>query len=190
MIQQKMVLHTAQFMLDLETFGLDSNAMIVSIGVCKIDFLNRTVGRKFYRNINPESYKGLDYSIEPSVVKWWMGRSEEAREQLINPTEAISIRQALAELTSFLLSTAAGDPIVVWGNGVDFDNAIIAHHYKQTGIKQPWTFRENRCYRTVKNIFRDGPFPVDSEISHHALQDAIWQASHLILINNRHNLGL
>jgi hypothetical protein len=190
MIQQDLAVHTAHIMLDLETFGTEPNAMVTSIGACEIDFLNSQVGRKFYRDINLNSYKKLDYSIDPDTVLWWVGKNEVARNQLTNPIDPVSIRQALVDFMSYVKRVSGGSRVNIWGNGVDFDNAILKHFYRQENLILPWTYRDDRCYRTIKNIFIDGPLPAENESVHHALHDSVWQANHLILINNRHNLRL
>ncbi len=77
----------------------------------------------------------------------------------------------------------------MWGNGSDFDNTLLEEAYRATGIKPPWRFTGNRCYRTVKNLFPDvWVDPVGT--AHNALDDATYQANHLIAISNLHDFNL
>ena len=47
---------------------------------------------------------------------------------------------ALQSLAVFL-----GENAILWGNGSDFDNAILANAYRAIGQQQPWKFWNNRC---------------------------------------------
>lgn len=67
---------------------------------------------------------------------------------------------------------------MIWGNGATFDNMILRNAYLATGQRQPWNFRDDVCFRTVKYLF-----PLKKEfqgVRHHALDDARNQAKYLI----------
>jgi hypothetical protein len=69
------------------------------------------------------------------------------------------------------------------GNGVDFDNVILANAYSACMLKQPWSHKSNRCYRTIYNETKDIiARPTFSGVAHDALDDAKNQANHLINI--------
>ncbi len=68
----------------------------------------------------------------------------------------------------------------MWGNGADFDNAILAHCYSRLGRPAPWKFWNSRCYRTLKSFS-----PVRGKrigVHHHALDDAKTQAADAMAI--------
>jgi hypothetical protein len=107
---------------------------------------------------------------------WWLGQSEEARARL--STDTMVLPQALLD---FNLWYGEPDSLSVWGNGAAADNVWLRSAYGATGIPAPWSFRNDRCYRTIKNL------PICSEIEfvrigvfHNALDDAESQALHLI----------
>ena len=182
-------------MVDIETLSTKPNALVLAIGACEINFQLNDTGHKFYTSIDHNSYTGLDYHIDPDTVLWWMSQSEDARRAIYVDTGSRKpIHSVLEDLGSWmcdLMITGNGaDELHVWGNGADFDNVVLTHFFKQCGVTQPWSFRGNRCFRTVKNLFPDTPDPADAVVKHLALQDAEWQANKLILINNRYNLGL
>jgi exodeoxyribonuclease VIII len=79
--------------------------------------------------------------------------------------------------------SAEGIP-VVWGNGADFDNVILGNAYLAVNKPRPWSFWNNRCYRTVRAMAPNIDY-VRPVIAHHALHDARAQALHLIEINRQ-----
>jgi inhibitor of KinA sporulation pathway (predicted exonuclease) len=68
---------------------------------------------------------------------------------------------------------------LVWGNGADFDNPILAAAYRATGISQGWKPYNGRCYRTIKNLAPQVRL-VRTGTHHNALDDARAQAQHLL----------
>ena len=160
-------------MLDLETMGSEANSAIISIGAVK--FNDTEVTSKFHEIVDLQSCIDAGLNVTASTVLWWMGQSDEARSQF-NSDDKIDIRSALNKF-----STWVGDDAIVWGNGANFDNTILANAYNKTRIDLPWKFWNNRCYRTVKNLYpeikinRVGTF-------HKAVDDAETQALHLIEI--------
>ncbi len=184
-------------MLDLETLSTKPNALVLAIGACEIDFLSGAIGRKYYRTIVPGSFDGKGAHIDPYTVLWWMRQSDAARQAIHAQTDSKRMEDVLSEFHDWLWGLGAYDSSdlqihapIMWGNGADFDNAILTHWYEKSNTRMPWSYRDNRCFRTVRNLFPDTPDPAANEIAHHALHDAEWQANKLILINNRHNLGL
>ncbi|MHB0978446.1 MAG: 3'-5' exoribonuclease domain-containing protein [Minisyncoccota bacterium] len=57
----------------------------------------------------------------------------------------------------------------------------MQYAYHALDMKQPWKFWNNRCYRTLKNMFPEVPF-VRIGIAHDALDDAKSQAEHAVAI--------
>ena len=54
----------------------------------------------------------------------------------------------------------------------------------------PWTYRENRDYRTIRNLLGANYQQPPTVLSHHALEDAKWQAQHLMNILKHNNLDI
>jgi exodeoxyribonuclease VIII len=70
----------------------------------------------------------------------------------------------------------------LWGNGAVFDNTILGNAYFITGRKPPWNPWDDRCYRTVKALFKWIPADERQGTYHNALDDAMHQTKHLIKI--------
>ncbi len=175
--------HRPMIMLDLETAGQGSDAAIVSIGACTVDIDPQKQSFKFYHVVDLQSSVDTGGVIDPSTFKWWCSQNESARN--IFKEEGSHIAHALDEFALFVkrVSDSEQENPLVWGCGSDFDNVILASAYRRCGIDLPWMWWDNRCYRTMKNQFKNCVAePVRRGIKHNALDDAIHQASHLTLI--------
>lgn len=164
-------------MTDLETMGRRAGCAILSIGAVEFD-PKLGLGREYYRVVSLKSCESVGLHLDQETAAWWAKQSPEARKVLdeANAQDAMPIQEALAEFNEFL---ATGTK--VWGNGADFDNAILIAAYAATGIQQGWGPYNGRCYRTLKSFFpqikakRGG-------VHHNALDDAKTQAAHAIEI--------
>ncbi len=163
------VIDDVQVMLDLETFSTNYNACIVSIGAVK--FNGTEILDKFYTNINAVSCKEFGLHISKDTLEWWATKPE-AFAQLKAAKK--SLPQALAAFSEWY----GIKHLPTWGNGACFDNVIIESAFKAVGAKRPWTFKHDRCYRTMVELFpikyasREGTY-------HNALDDAVYQVKHL-----------
>lgn len=161
---------SSNIMLDLETMSTHFNAAIISVGAAKFD--HRGVQDSFYEVVDLESCQGLD--IRPATIMWWLKQDKLSIEQLFNNPRPLKI--VLEEFSSW-----AGKNPIVWGNGADFDNVILRNAYEYVGLTCPWSYKNNRCYRTMANLFSDVK-PRPQGIKHCAVDDAENQARHLIEI--------
>lgn len=161
-------------MLDIETMGTGANACIVAIGafrfnkdtnfVAPIEFPPKNT---FYEL--PQWEGDMDYA----TVQWWLMQPKEAQNALKGGSEGL--KTVLHNFVQWVGNDS------VWGNGSDFDNAIVLSHCKRLGIK-PWSYRNNRCFRTVKNLYDSAAY-TEPTIPHHALYDAIAQAETLVKLS-------
>jgi hypothetical protein len=162
-------------MIDLETLSTTNNACIVSIGAIKFD--KDYIFEARYWVV--ESHPG--FHVCPDTMSWWDNQSDEAREVLYSPHK-VKIKVALRELSDFIGSKK--DNVKIWGNGATFDNVILANAYKRMGLKAPWHYRNNRCYRTVLAMAKDNGYKETPRqgTHHHALDDAEHQVRNLAAI--------
>ena len=155
-------------MVDLETLSTSPNAYIVSIGAAY--FYDHGIGETFYKVVMPDNYYNLH--IDPATVAWWMQQSDRAR-SVFASTEAAPLETVLYEFRQFVKPQT-----LVWGNGANFDNVILANAYRTIGHEPPWPFYMDRCFRTLKECNPQIPKPVFAGTAHNALDDAINQANH------------
>lgn len=170
-------------MLDLETLGTGRNSVILSIGAVRFDpFIPRTAQAfdgTFYAEFGSDSLvlqQRLGLEINAATVEWWMRQSVLAKRVFKNGV-VDDPADALLRFTEFVNYTPRTK---IWGNGSDFDNLLLGDMYDALSIKRPWSYSNNRCYRTMKNL-PGGPSPsADGGVAHHALDDALRQAKHLV----------
>lgn len=167
---------TLEVMLDLETMGNGNNAAIVSIGAVQFDSDTLELApREFYACVDLGTSMASGGEVTASTIMWWLEQSDAARKAL-KGTNPLGITEALRVFSDW----CGNKPI--WGNASTFDNVILRNAYDRIGMKCPWHFTKDRCYRTMKNMFPAVPTPPANEEKHNALADARWQAEHLINI--------
>ena len=168
-------------MLDLETMGSDPNAALCAIGAVSFDIASRQIINHFYMPILLEDSVRCGGVIDPETVIWWLKQSDAARAEISDDGYIEPL--ALGEFTDFIASVGQRNQVRIWGNGSDFDNVILASAYRRNGLSLPWDFRNNRCYRTVKNLHPAVALKFVGD-RHNALHDAENQARHLIAMLN------
>ena len=171
-------------MLDLETLGTRPGDTILSIGAVKFD-VEKGLGEEFYITIDPESSKAAGFRAQKSTLEWWDKQSEEARKAAFKGEMAVE--HALIKFTMWMPPV---DFTVVWGNGANFDNALLAAAYRIMKMDTPWKFWNDRCYRTIRSMFGAKDKKKNVGVAHNALDDAVTQALELVEITNTHNFDL
>nr|WP_314471112.1 3'-5' exoribonuclease [uncultured Sphingomonas sp.] len=173
---------TRAIMIDLETVGSVPGCGIVSIGAaaCTDDGF---VTDRLYVIVSRESCRGYGLFEQQGTLEWWAQQPEEARKVLDlagSPETSVSLPAALEALNGFV--RRHGRDVEIYGNGSEFDNAILAAAAHAAHVELAWAFWQNRCYRTLKS--RAPHVTLRREGTHHnALDDACSQAEHLGRIN-------
>ena len=175
-------------MLDLETMGNGNNATIVAIGAVEFLLPGRVREhweiklQEFYQKVDLESSVKAGMQIDTSTILWWMKQSDEARKSTFEG-DTMPLGDACHRFAGFVNNVSGHNEkdVAVWGNGATFDNVIIRSAFKAVGLPVPWSFRNDKCYRTVINLLPKERQPAfeRSGTSHNALDDAITQALYL-----------
>lgn len=160
-----------QVMLDLETLATSSDAVVVSVGAVKWNRHRVDVDNTFYFVLDLDDQLEVGRKKSDQTIAWWAQQSKEA--QAVFDAKRYPTRRVLGEFSDWL-----GDgSIKVWGNGADFDNIIWGSLYEDFGLKRPWSYSNNRCYRTLKNIANPPcTLPARAGTFHNAVDDALHQA--------------
>jgi len=166
-------------MIDLETLGTSGDCVIMSIGACgynKDGYL-----MQFYQDVSIADCLEYGLQVDASTITWWLGQGDCARSAIVEGQKtAVSLAEALKNLASWFRVNFT-DKCKVWSNGASFDIPIVAGAYRRLGLDCPWKFWNERCFRTIKAMFRDVKSPVE-QTAHNALEDAMNQLQHLNLI--------
>ncbi len=167
-----------ELMLDIETLGNNKQAVITQIGAVVFN-VEQGVVDQLHMRIDPETCVQAGMKMDTSTVLWWLKQSDAARAEFEKGPQ-ISIQAALRGLGEFYVKHCVKES-GVWGNGATFDNVILGEAYRLNGVKQPWMYWQDRCYRTLKTLLPQ--IPADPHgVAHNGLDDAIKQANHLIKI--------
>lgn len=166
---------TPHIMLDCETLGVGNEPVLLSIGAVK--FTADEIVDRFHVAIDPETCQLFGLKINASTVMWWLEDDRQPARAALLAQERHALPDALRGFAQWL-----GDPAPVWGNGATADNVWLRNAFRAIGDDCPWSYRLDRCYRTVKNLAPAGLEPSNSGVAHDALDDAVWQARHLMAI--------
>lgn len=167
-------------MIDLETLDTEPTAVVTAVGIVMFDpYSNTPPLHKLYCVTNDWSeQQKRGRTISGDTVRWWFEQDELARNALTVPQSeySISTEGMLREVAEFF--DGYGNDVELWGNGADFDNVILGSLYKSYGMKKPWSYSMNRCYRTMNSLPKGKHFIKPERIGthHNALDDAITQA--------------
>ena len=172
-------------MLDLETLDTTSSAVVISIGAVAFDPETNALGDKFYVETTEDTaaQQARGRTISGDTVRWWMQQDALAKRVFAVPppdgVDRVSTLKALARFSTFVAANGDRDA-EMWGNGADFDNVILGSLFDSFGLRKPWSYSRNRCYRTMKNLgIVHQAHKVREGVHHNALDDAITQARHL-----------
>jgi len=158
---------------DIETLGTKPGCSILSIGA--VPFGVHADLEPFYVKISRESCREVGLVEDAATLAWWDKQSPEARLEAFSGT--VRIELALLMYADYLKQLSPEHGIAPWGNGASFDSPVLAAAYNACFLPLPWDFRNEACYRTLKNMIPMIPYTPPA-IKHNALQDALAQAAH------------
>jgi hypothetical protein len=160
-------------MIDLETLDVLPTATILTIGAVKFDPFGDDVNdpkcEKFYVRVDVDSCDRYSATVSQSTLDWWANQSQEAQNEAFDPSNRISIEDAMTQLYKFCWGAKR-----VWSHGAGFDVPICEFYYRKVGKAIPWSFWEVRDTRTIFDLGINPNRP--PVLKHHALEDAWNQA--------------
>lgn len=166
------------YMIDLETMGTAPGSVIVAIGAVAFDA--EKIHDTLYQTVSLESAMAWGLTVDPGTIMWWMQQSDAARAEICEPMyrDLFIALDTMCEWMRLPTDGISG----VWGNGATFDNVLIRVAMEKTGVRPPWKFWQDKCYRTVKGAHPEIDI-VKEGTAHKAIDDALSQAKHLMVIN-------
>jgi exodeoxyribonuclease VIII len=140
-------------MLDIESFGTGSDAIVVSIGAVRFrldtedDFDTiKEEERSFYAVLDTEEQEADGRKSDPATMDWWNEQSAEARDVLRQPVEDTT--DALNRFVRFCRGCTR-----IWGNGNMFDNAIVRDICTDYGVEYPVKYWSDLDVRTLTYLW-------------------------------------
>ena len=164
-------------MIDEETLGTRPGDVILSLGACTFDTDTGRFGDdRFHIVISIEASLRAGLKVEAGTVQWWRRQKPEAQAVIFDAlVSSVTPEQACHAFAEWLATVGDPGSLQVWGNGASFDNVLLDGVYRLVGVARPWGDFNDRCFRTLKDGYRDLA-PSRTGIHHNALDDALHQA--------------
>lgn len=178
----------AQFfdlMIDTETAGLPPTGALLSIGAVFFDLHAQTLGSTFNRTIHLASSVRHGGTMDAGTVLWWLRQDPKAQKAVAYGGEPLDL--VLNDFSAWIAANCRHEDVRPWGNSSSFDLTIVGSAYQRLGVKAPWHFTNERCFRTIQNQYPQVVYDPSQkgDDAHNALADAIFQVQHLFKIKNR-----
>ena len=169
-----------EIVLDIETIGTKQGVTVLSIGAVFLEEGRTGVSdAQFYNRISRNSCKIAGLVEDKDTLDWWAKQPIDVREEAFGGTTPLNI--VLDNLAGFIREHSTIRDVKVWGNGAGFDAPILEACYDAVDMPVPWKFWNTRCFRTLKAENPGVPY-IQPANAHHALDDAIAEASHMVRI--------
>jgi hypothetical protein len=146
-------------MLDLETLGTRPGCSILSVGVVVFDPMTGEAKARREWGLLPNGTPEWD------TVRWWQGTGK----KMPFSDYPVSSAQMLEELGHFIRASHVD---AIWANGANADFGWL--RALPEGRMVPWTFRQERCFRTVAALYPHVPRP-PAQHEHAVIADCLWQ---------------
>lgn len=170
-------------MLDIETLGKAPDGVILQIAAVAI--VDKEIVDSFFTHVSTDQQQNR--VVDAATVLWWMQQPHAALAATASQKFGCHLPDGLSALQKFVVlqESQTGRLAFIWGNGADFDNAILTHAANQCN-KRLWGYRQNRCFRTLKNMCPVIMGEQALDTKHTANGDAEYQAKWLIEIMNHY----
>lgn len=166
--------------LDLETLSSEPDAAIIQIGAAVPRFdMGHILGLPFEFEATIR-YEDCLAAVDShgrvqshDTMLWW--EKQPTRLEVFSGQDDYA--EALEKFVDWIKSFKK--PVAIWGNGAEFDNVVLLRSLDAFGFHDVWSFRNNRCFRTMKNLFpvEDQTLAIGpNETKHTGLGDARYEA--------------
>jgi len=171
-------------MVDLETLGLDRDAVVLSIGavICDANWLTLS---SFTANLDVPEQLIAGRTITKSTQDWWSEQSTMTINKATRLPQSVS-----TELKRFKQWLQPYDNVFYWGNTPEFDLGKLNSLFKQYNFEPLDPYRW-RCFKTARDLLAT-PEQLNEfrgNTTHEAIDDAIKQAT-LMRVTARPTPGL
>ena len=162
-------------MIDIETLGTKSDAVVLTVGGVKFDPFSDQEPHSpilFRLYIDQQTAKGR--VVDPGTVEWWGKQDKAVQDEAFSEEDRISVDEFCKELNKWFVGVDTK-----WAQGPRFDFGILEHLFEQFGHHTNWFYWQEADSRTLFNLLPFDPRK-DAEGKqtghHNALADAFVQA--------------
>jgi hypothetical protein len=143
-------------MIDLETLGTSSNAVVLSFGgVIFNSETGETISEKTVIFCLEDSLsKGLE--IDASTLRWWLTQNNEVLKNQLDLEKSVTLKDGIKEIADWLGGEMAFNT-EVWANSPSFDLIKFQNVCKVADMENPFgDFRKWRDVRTMIEAAENG----------------------------------
>lgn len=134
---------------DLETLDTRATSVFLSLAAIQFD-LEGNIGKQFKMNVELRDAMKHGLTVGAGTLQFWLEQKPETMKLMFdNPYK---LKDVLIGFIGWIEDLGIEKP-KVWGNSARFDLGILMNAYEKLEINAPWNFRDEYCYRTIKNLF-------------------------------------
>ena len=138
------------FVIDMETLGLETGCPIIQIGLVLFDIKNEgaILGKWLW---DVEIDKDSMGKANTETICWWLETNVDLFKSIMTSPNKKPLQLVLEEVYGVLEAYPLLDNYL-WGNGTLFDNAKLKHAYEKYGGVYPIHYRNDRDMRTIVDL--------------------------------------
>lgn len=162
-------------MIDLETLGVNKNAVVVQISGVYFDRETGETESEFCLCINIDSEVEKGFRVDGSTIKWWITQSSEAKQKVFSSNGCDSFT-AWYQFNAFLSEAKC-----IWSHE-NFDYTLLSTHLEKHGIEPSFSDQyAGRDLRTLIDLSRINvrDFPRVGT-AHDGLSDCLSQINYTV----------
>ncbi|MBR7685885.1 3'-5' exonuclease [Acinetobacter nosocomialis] len=168
-----------RLMLDFETLDIGECPVILSMGA--VVFNEDEIIDQISAKIDQKSCLKIGCTISQSTLDWWDQQTPKAKEMTFGGTTPID--EAMLMIIALYKEHWCSE---IWSRGAIADIRWTNNILDKLGYQKPWKYWEEMCFRTFLKYSPQVEVTYEGEL-HNALDDAINQAKHWIVINKQTN---
>lgn len=175
-------------MIDLETLGTTSDAVVTEIGCCVFDERTGVISAEFSRVCDVGWQVANGRKICPNTLAWYQAKGLTISG--LSGDDRVGLSAALIDMREwfrYLLGDRIGDSVMVWMRG-GMDQSILDHAYGCMGEETPWPHWHVRDVRTAMaevGMSKADVHGASYEPAHGALADCKDQVKQLCAVRRR-----
>ena len=164
-------------MVDCETLDIGERPVLLSIGAVVFD--DNQIQDYFEYFIDKETAIREGFTVSQSTLDWWDQQDPIAKKDAFSGER--DIQDALAALVRFY---KVNECTQIWSKGSIADIRWINNALNYFGMRQPWKFWQEMCFRTFLEMSPRVSVAFEG-VPHNALDDAAHQARQFIAVKHK-----
>jgi hypothetical protein len=162
-------------MIDIETLGTGSNAVMIQLSGVFFDPGTKKAGRVFDRCLGVDDSVAKGFEKDKSTEQWWKEQNQDIFNGIINRGE--DCRTVMKDFLDFSICPIAGDPPRIWSHAT-FDFVIVNNYLSKLGFRK-LDFRKAMDIRTLTYLsdLDTSCYDWDNK-THNALDDCLFQINY------------